>query len=149
MNGNRYNKIYVMEILRTACQKAGILYGDNARNSKVERIGIVFHCLRHARITKWVISGYSDEIIRMASGQKPLEAYRKYIHLDPATVMRLVDSEKKQTEQKQNKIGVRPLKSRLETVSDGHMQPSGRLALFPVQFKPVEQSHGADGRDVA
>ncbi len=36
-----------------------------------------------------------------------------------------------------------------ETVSDGYVQPSGRLVLLPVQFIAVEQTYGADGRNVA
>ena len=91
--GAKHNKNSVMVLLRTACKKAGIQYGDKARNSKGERTGIVFHSLRHTRITKWVMAGYSDEIIRMASGHKSLDAYRKYIHLDPSAVMRLVEPE--------------------------------------------------------
>lgn len=94
----------MLKLLKTACKKAGIPYGDNARNAKGERIGIVFHSLRHTRITKWFMAGYSDEIVRMASGHKSLEAYRKYIHLDPAVVMRLVDPE---IQTKRNKNGTK------------------------------------------
>jgi hypothetical protein len=34
--------------------------------------------------------GFSDEIIRRATGHKSLEAYRNYVKLDPHVVMRLV-----------------------------------------------------------
>jgi integrase len=63
-------------------------------NKKGERIGIVFHCFRHTRTTKWVEMGFSDEIIRRATGHKSLEAYRNYVKLDPHAVMRLVQDSK-------------------------------------------------------
>jgi len=63
-------------------------------NKKGERIGIGFHCLRHTRTTKWVETGFSDEIVRCATGHKSLEACQRYVKLDPAVVMRLVDTEK-------------------------------------------------------
>ena len=34
--------------------------------------------------------GFSDEIVRRASGHKNLEAYQQYVKLDPSVVMRLV-----------------------------------------------------------
>ena len=37
--------------------------------------------------------GFSDEIIRRATGRKSLEAYQQYIKLDPHAVMRLVKDE--------------------------------------------------------
>ncbi len=74
-----------------ACKRAEIPYGDKLLNEKGERIGIVFHCLRHTRTTKWVELGFSDEIIRRATGHKTLEAYQRYIKLDPTAVMRLVE----------------------------------------------------------
>jgi len=79
--------------LKRACNKACITYGDKAVNLKGERIGIVFHCLRHTRTSKWVEMGYSDEIIRRATGHKTLEAYHRYIKIHPAVVMRLVSDE--------------------------------------------------------
>lgn len=72
------------------CEKAGVPWGDKLKNKKGERVGVVFHCLRHTRTSKWVAAGWSDEIVRRATGHKSLEAYRKYVHLDPAAVMRLV-----------------------------------------------------------
>ena len=77
--------------MRLSCENAGIIYGDKAVNKKGERIGTVFHCLRHTRISKWVEMGFSDEIIRRASGHRSLEAYQQYIKLDPHAVMRLVE----------------------------------------------------------
>jgi hypothetical protein len=38
--------------------------------------------------------GFSDEIIRRATGHKSLEAYRNYVKLDPHVVMRLVKDSK-------------------------------------------------------
>jgi integrase len=76
------------------CKKAKIIYGDKALNGKGERIGIVFHCLRHSRTTLWVKAGFSDEIIRRATGHRSLEAYQQYIKLDPHAVMRLVENPK-------------------------------------------------------
>ena len=75
-------------------KRAGIPYGDGPRNAKGERTGFVFHCFRHTRISRWVAMGFSDELIRRASGHQNLEAYRKYIHLDPQHVMRLVADSK-------------------------------------------------------
>ena len=37
--------------------------------------------------------GFSDEIIRRATGHASLEAYRNYVKLDPSSVMRLVDNQ--------------------------------------------------------
>jgi integrase len=71
---------------------AGIPYGDKILNDKGERIGIVFHCLRHTRTTKWVEAGFSDEIIRRATGHRDMRAYQNYVKLDPAVVMRLVEN---------------------------------------------------------
>lgn len=44
--------------------------------------------------------GYSDEIVRRASGHKTLKAYQRYVDLDPGVVMRLVatDTPEKTTE---------------------------------------------------
>ncbi len=96
--------------MRAVCEKAGILYGDNVFNKKGERIGIVFHCFRHTRTTRWVEAGFSDEIIRRATGHKSLEAYQQYIKLDPAAVMRLVDDKKS----KQDKTGTKSAQSLLK-----------------------------------
>jgi hypothetical protein len=40
--------------------------------------------------------GFSDEIIRRATGHKSLEAYQQYVKLDPAAVMRLVEAKHQQ-----------------------------------------------------
>jgi len=82
--------------MRTVCKKAGIIYGDKPVNKKGERIGIVFHCFRHTRTSKWVEMGFSDEIVRRATGHKTLEAYQQYIKLDPYAVMRLVEKPKRE-----------------------------------------------------
>ena len=90
--GKKYYKELITIQMRTTCDKAGVIYGDKPLNKKGERIGIVFHCLRHTRTTKWVEMGFSDEIVRRATGHKSLEAYQRYIKLDPVSVMRLVES---------------------------------------------------------
>jgi integrase len=82
----------ISEKMRYSCSRAKIVYGDNPVNEKGERIGIVFHCLRHTRTTRWVEMGFSDEIIRRATGHRSLEAYQQYVKLDPAAVMRLVEN---------------------------------------------------------
>ena len=89
--GHRYTSSLMAMVLRVACEKAGIPYGDKAVDAKGYKIGFVFHCLRHTRTTAWVMAGYSDEIIRRATGHATLAAYQKYIKLDPFAVMRLVD----------------------------------------------------------
>lgn len=89
-NGRAFRPSYLGEKLKPVCDKAGIVYGDKVFNDKGERIGFTFHCFRHTRTTKWVEAGYSDEIIRRATGHKSLEAYRNYVKLDPCVVMRLV-----------------------------------------------------------
>jgi integrase len=88
--GRKYHGPEISRRLEYACREAGIPYGDKALNSKGERIGIVFHCLRHTRTTKWVEAGFSDEIVRRATGHKSLSAYQQYVKLDPHAVMRLV-----------------------------------------------------------
>ena len=89
-----YTKVRVSEKFKHLCKRASIPHGDKTLNKKGERVGIVFHCLRHTRITKWVKAGYSDEIIRRASGHMSLKAYQQYIKLDPSDVMRLVSEPK-------------------------------------------------------
>lgn len=105
--GTGYIGQVVTHHMARTCKQAGIIYGDKAVNKKGERIGIVFHCLRHTRTTKWVEMGYSDEIIRRATGHRSLEAYQNYIKLDPHAVMRLVVEEKT----KADKNGIKSLQS--------------------------------------
>lgn len=102
----RWNGNKIALDLTDVCEKAKIPYGDKIFNKKGERIGLVYHCFRHTRITRWVELGYSDEIIRRASGHQDLKSYRTYIKLDPSAVMRLVESK---TVQKRNKIDAKSL----------------------------------------
>ena len=88
--GAKLAKFRITNWMKPLCEKAKIPYGDKVLNKKGERIGIVFHCLRHTRTTRWVEEGFSDEIIRRATGHKNLEAYRNYVKVGPAAVMRLV-----------------------------------------------------------
>jgi len=55
------------------------------------RVGVTFHSFRRSRISQWVMQGFSDEIIRRASGHRSLQAYQDYVRLDPAAIYRLVD----------------------------------------------------------
>jgi integrase len=89
---------------KQVCKQAGIAHGDKLVNDKGERIGVVFHCLRHTRTTRWVEMGFSDEIIRRATGHRSLAAYQNYVKLDPAAVMRLVEVENPETTYKRHKI---------------------------------------------
>ncbi|HID29074.1 MAG TPA: hypothetical protein EYP19_03620 [Desulfobacterales bacterium] len=89
----RYRNTRIATKFGRVCKRAGVKYGDNLLNRKGGRVGVVFHCLRHTRTTKWVEGGYSDEIVRRATGHKSLAAYQTYIKLDPSVVMRLVDGE--------------------------------------------------------
>jgi integrase len=104
--GKPYRKELIVQQMKAVCKKARIPYGDKILNAKGERIGVVFHCLRHTRTTRWVELGYSDEIIRRATGHKSLEAYQRYVKLDPAAVMRLVEKSGKR--QKRDKILAKP-----------------------------------------
>jgi integrase len=92
--GKKYLDSTIAGRLKTVCKRAGILYGDKILNKKGERVGLVFHSFRHTRISKWVAAGWSDEIIRRASGHKSLEAFRRYVKLDKQVVMRLVNDTK-------------------------------------------------------
>ena len=93
---NRTGKPYfhqkaIGELMRFACKVAGVVYGDKTINKSGDRDGIVFHSLRHTRITKWVEAGFSDEIIRRASGHRSLNAYRAYVNIkDALPIMNLV-----------------------------------------------------------
>ena len=89
----QYTPVAVSIKFKALCKSAGISHGDKALNEKGERVGVVFHCFRHTRTTRWVEMGFSDEIIRRATGHRSLEAYQNYVKLDPAAVMRLVASE--------------------------------------------------------
>ena len=91
-NGRPFYQKQIDNLMEHCCELAGIPYGDKILNDKGERIGIVFHCLRHTRTTKWVEAGFSDEIIRRATGHRDLRAYQNYVKLDPAVVMRLVEN---------------------------------------------------------
>lgn len=89
----KYDNVRIANKTTPVCKRAKVQHGDNLLNKKGERIGIVFHCLRSTRTTKWVEAGFSDEIVRHATGHKSLEAYQQYVKLDPSAVMRLVDGQ--------------------------------------------------------
>jgi integrase len=91
-DGQPYTKAKIKNLLRATCKKADVVYGDKPKDAKGNRLGIVFHCFRHTRISLWVKAGYSDQHIRMASGHKDMESYRRYVHLEAADVMNLVQN---------------------------------------------------------
>jgi integrase len=91
--GKPWYNAFVRNRMIAACKAARVEYGDRIKKDsqgRPYRPGIVFHCFRHTRITKWVDEGWSDAHIRLASGHKDMSSYREYHHLDPASVMRLV-----------------------------------------------------------
>jgi integrase len=81
--------------MRRTCENAAIPFGDKLLSKKGKRVGIVFHCLRHTRTSLWVEAGFSDEIVRRATGHRSLAAYQAYIKLDANVVMRLVAEPKR------------------------------------------------------
>gem|GEM_PF-2014465 len=91
-NSQNYSRQNLANHMRSTCKKAGVPYGDKIFTKKGEKAGIVFHCLRHTRTSLWVEAGFSDEIVRRATGHASLEAFKVYVKLDPATVMRLVSN---------------------------------------------------------
>ncbi len=101
--GKRYYRVLISITMKAVCEKAGVIYGDKPVNNKGERIGIVFHCLRHTRTSRWVEKGFSDEIVRRATGHKTLEAYQQYIKLDPHVVMKLVENKKSKRDKNETK----------------------------------------------
>jgi len=89
--GHSFSGVSIDLLLAWACKRSGVPYGDKTVNEHGEREGIVFHGFRHAAITRWVIAGFNDQIIRAASGHKNPEVYRHYVHIkDAAPVMNLV-----------------------------------------------------------
>lgn len=93
-NGRPYAKHHIKCLMKRTCKEAGILYGDRHLDIKGNRIGLVFHSLRHTAITRWIKQGFSDEVIRRISGHKDLASYRKYVHLEPADLMIVVQNSK-------------------------------------------------------
>jgi integrase len=78
--------------MRRTCEKAGIPYGDKEKNRKGEKVGIVFHCLRSTWTSQRIEQGFSEEIIRRATGHSSLKAFQSYVKLDASAVMRLVET---------------------------------------------------------
>jgi len=97
-DGKPWNSNAIATRFKRLCDKVGIPHGDTLLNDKGERIGIVFHCLRHTRTTKWVEMGFSDEIVRRATGHKSLDAYQQYVKLNAGSVMLLVKEGKGRVE---------------------------------------------------
>jgi integrase len=92
-DGKHFTTNSFSDRMRTLCRQLDIPYGDKLLDKRGNRIGIVFHCLRHTRTSKWVEMGFSDEIIRKATGHMSLDAYRNYVRLKPSVVMRLVKTQ--------------------------------------------------------
>ena len=93
-----------MTAMKATCALAGVTYGDKVTNKKGEKVGIVIHCFRHTRTSLWVEMGWSDQVVRMATGHKSLEAFNRYIHLDARSVFNLVKEEKTETWEKPGKV---------------------------------------------
>jgi integrase len=85
-----YYSARVSQKMEAVCKRAGVPYGDKLLDEDGNRIGVVFHSLRHTRVTRWVEEGWSDQIIMKASGHRDLAVYRGYVHLDASSVMRLI-----------------------------------------------------------
>jgi integrase len=94
-DGKPFTNVIIANRFKRLCIKAGLPQGDKLKNAKGERIGLVFHCLRYTRTTLWIQAGFSDEIVRRATGHKSLEAFRRYVQPDPTIVMRLVQDGRK------------------------------------------------------
>ena len=58
--GMTFTTTTIYNRLDRACRRAKVPYGDRRLNAKGERVGIVFHCFRHTRTTRWVEAGFSD-----------------------------------------------------------------------------------------
>jgi hypothetical protein len=56
---------------------------------------------------KGIEGGFSDEIIRRATGHASLEAYRNYVRLEPATLMRLADAPKSEKNPNPDNSGIK------------------------------------------
>ncbi len=90
-NGKPYTRTAITNKMRRLCNRVGVPYGDKTINEdEGRREGIVFHSFRVTRTSKWIKEGFSDEIIRKATGHHSLAAYRRYVNLDASSVMRLV-----------------------------------------------------------
>ena len=90
-NKNRkYSLTAISNKMKQACERAKLPYGDKVLNNKGEKIGLLFHSFRSTRISKWVELGYSDEIIRRASGHRNLKTFQRYVKIGPSSVFRLV-----------------------------------------------------------
>lgn len=92
-NGKPFNSTYVADMMRALCKRLGVPHGDKTLDKDGKRVGVVFHCLRHSRTSKWVEMGFNDQIIMKATGHKSLDAYRRYVKLNPSVVMRLVKTD--------------------------------------------------------
>jgi len=91
--GKPYNNRQIPHRLKACCERAKVPYGDKIEidsDGKPYRPGIVFHSFRHTRVSLWVEMGFSDEIVRRASGHASLEAFKNYAKPDPGKVMVLV-----------------------------------------------------------
>lgn len=51
--GLKFYRASIKARFETVCRRAGVIYGDKPKNAKGERIGVVFHCFRHTRTSKW------------------------------------------------------------------------------------------------
>jgi len=100
--GKAYSYFTVLKKLEAACKKSGVLYGDRELDHKGHKAGISWHSFRVTRVTRWIQKGFSDELIRRASGHESLESYKRYANPKKHAVMLLVED----GNSKQHKNGI-------------------------------------------
>jgi integrase len=92
-NGKPYPYQTVKSKLIASCKKSGVLYGDDKLDHKGHKKGISWHSFRVTRVTRWIQKGFSDELIRRASGHESLESYKRYANPKKHAIMMLVQDE--------------------------------------------------------
>jgi integrase len=92
--------------LKSACKKAWVPYGDRELDDKGHKKGISWHSFRVTRVTRWIQKGFSDELIRRASGHQTLESYKRYANPKKHAVMLLVNGENSKRSRNGIKIAV-------------------------------------------
>lgn len=93
-NGWPQNRTSIGRKLSEACKEAKVPYGDKITDVKGNKVGCVFHGFRYAWISRKIDEGWNDELIRLASGHNSLSSFRRYVRLEPLSVMKLVKKDK-------------------------------------------------------
>lgn len=103
---NRWGNI--PQRFKKVCGKAEVFHSIHKKytDSQGREIsGIDFYCFRATRITKWA-ELYNDNVVRLASGHKNPQVYRKrYLKLNAAAVMPLVGKSSTENMRKQETNG--------------------------------------------